>query len=247
MLKDFTFSLEVNINNIHKKYGIKPLPFSNLKSKVQCEKVTKVSDLYSGKNEDTVIFLDETKKSHLCHKSIITFNSNINYHCFWCKFSFTGHPIGCPIRYVSSQAVKNYVSNITKDVYVIKENITKQNRLNLEKSSIEIKENEYYETDGIFCSPNCCQAFINDNKNDPIYVDSSMLLIKMCCEISNNSKIELINPAPHWRLLDVYGGHLNISKFRESFNKVNFEDCGTFKSTIKYCPIGTLFENKIKF
>ena len=42
-----------------------------------------------------------------------------------------------------------------------------------------MQSGEYYETDGIFCSFNCCQSYINDNKHIRLYDNSHMLLLKM--------------------------------------------------------------------
>ena len=61
------------------------------------------------------------------------------------------------------------------------------------------------------------------------------------------TKTIVISPAPHWRILDQYGGHLNIMKFRESFNNIDYECHGNTKPIPNFLPIGTLFEEKIKF
>ena len=81
---------------------------------------------------------------------------------------------------------------IVAEKYLIKENITehKKHLLNSQEnfvfipiksnfSRITVDENEYYETDGIFCSFNCCQAFINENKHNPLYEHSTFLLNKI--------------------------------------------------------------------
>ena len=50
--------------------------------------------------------------------------------------------------------------------------------------------NNYYETDGCFCSFNCCLAFINDNVHNAMYSSSKHLLMKMYYDIFN--KVEKI-------------------------------------------------------
>ena len=213
---------------------------------------TKLTELNSNCNE-LISFLDESKREHNCNVSMIDFISKMNvnllrYHCFWCKFPFETKPIGCPINYVPSQAVKKYFSHISREVYTIKEKITEKLRKKLEKSKndqIKVINNEYYETDGVFCSFNCCQAYINANKHDRTYDKSSILLVKMYNQIMGTENIS-IPPAPHWRTLEQFGGHLNIVKFRNGFGKVDYEKHGNTQS-MKFMPTGVLFEEKIKF
>jgi hypothetical protein len=106
--------------------------------------------------------------------------------------------------------------------YTIQDSITvkKTKELENKESKLSIVHNNYYETDGIFCSFNCCMAYIQENKSiNPLYTNSEMLLLQMY-NMTNNSKENLeIVPAPDWRLLTDFGGHLTIEKFRESFNK----------------------------
>uniref|UniRef100_A0A6C0CZ02 Uncharacterized protein n=1 Tax=viral metagenome TaxID=1070528 RepID=A0A6C0CZ02_9ZZZZ len=245
----FIFTLNnIDINAVLSKYNI---PLACDSANLIPTNVTKLSDLNTDKNTTEVIsFLDESKKMHLCHVCMIDFTTQedvntLKYNCYWCRHKFETKPIGCPIRYVSSQAIKNYISNINKDMYTIKENITSLRRDKLD-TNMKLKEGEYYETDGVFCSFNCCQAFIDDNKRDHMYDNSSMLLAKMYNNLMSTRAV-LINPAPHWRLLTEYGGIIDIKKFRENFNKVEYEYHGITKSSCKFKPIGVMYEEKIKF
>ena len=61
------------------------------------------------------------------------------------------------------------------------------------------------------------------------------------------TKTVIINPAPHWRLLEQYGGNLNIIKYRDGFNKVDYEYHGYTKKLPNFLPLGSMFEEKIKF
>lgn len=170
----------------------------------------------------------------------------LRHNCYWCRHPFETKPIGCPINYISSQAVKNYYSEISKDMYTIKEDITVSKRKTVNDPRISINIKEYYETDGIFCSFNCCKTFIKNNKHDRMYDNSLFLLMKMYNEMMGTT-ISVIDCAPHWRLLTEYGGHLSISEFRNSFNKTNYEEHGYIKITPSFRSIGHLFEEKIKF
>jgi hypothetical protein len=95
--------------------------------------------------------------------------------------------------------------------------------------------NDYYETDGIFCCLECTMAFIKDNKKNSLYVDSEILLNRIA-----GRKVE---PAPHWRLLKSYGGHLDINEFR-TLRNVEYIQSGIHKPFFK--SVAHTFEQKIK-
>ena len=242
----------INLDKVHKKYGIM-LKDSVQNIEKEPNKTTKLSELNTVKGTpDVVSFLDESKRLHICQVSMIDFTSRmevnlLRYHCFWCRHPFNTRPIGCPIKYISSQAVKTYHSHISKDWYTIKQDITKERRKTIRDKHIKVRVGEYYETDGVFCSFNCCQSYINAHTHDRLYDQSSILLMKMYNTMVGNNKIVKISPAPHWRTLEPYGGHMNIVSFRDGFNKVDYECHGTTKPLPKFAPLATLFEEKIKF
>lgn len=271
----YSFTLTgINTGKILHTYGI-DVTSSVDDDKVTSVNTTKISDLNTDKFTPSVVsFLDEAKRLHTCQISMIDFNSGMNvnllrYHCFWCRHPFDTKPIGCPIKYIPSQIENTYHSNISRETYTIKENVTINTRKRIEskkeiKNSVENVEGnesvenresvdsiivnlaEYYETDGVFCSFNCCKSWIDDNKHNRLYDQSMMLLMKMY----NNTvgtRVLSINAAPHWRLLEQYGGNLNIMKFRESFNKIDYECHGNTRKNPTFVPIGTMFEEKIKF
>lgn len=253
----------INTEKIDKKYGISII--SNItQTELQPDnttKLTELSEIECEKSLETISFLDEAKRIYQCNISMIDFNTGkdvnfLKYNCFWCRNPFTTNPIGCPINFVSNKSIKNYYSEVSKDNYTIKENITKlktdmieNNKINntfdfsiikdKNKSNIKIDKDSYYETDSIFCSFNCCKAFILDNKHNVLYNYSEILLNKLLKDICLKSII--INPAPHWRLLTEYGGHLSINEFRENFNKITYTYHGIFK------PIAHVYEEKINF
>ena len=251
--KKYDFVLKnIDIIKINNTYGIE-IPSHDNTEDEKSSNTTKLTELNTLRGTPEVIsFLDESKRLHSCHISMIDFASRMDinllrYHCFWCRHPFDTQPIGCPIKYVSSQAEKKYHSHISRDTYTIKENVTTKRRKNLNESEqISLHIGEYYETDGVFCSFNCCQSWINDNKNNRLYDHSTVLLMKMYNTLMH-TKIIVIYPAPHWRVLEQYGGHLNIIKFREGFNKVEYDCHGNTKKIPNFLPIGTLFEEKIKF
>ena len=253
--KKFIFTLSgVNIDKVNKKYGIDIV--SNIEEdgkKGIPVNSTKICELdTTNKNiPEVVSFLDEAKRPHSCQVSMIDFDSGndtkkLNYNCFWCRHPFETQGIGCPINYVSNKAIKRYYSEISKDTYTIKENITTNRAKDIQDDRIALKEGDYYETDGIFCSFNCCQSFINDNKHNRQYNTSTMLLTNMYNKMMGTKSV-IIMPAPHWRMLSMYGGTMSIDKFRDMFNKMEYDSHGTIKQIPKFVSTGLLFEENLKF
>ena len=255
--KKYMFNLKnVDTEEVDKRFGISIISNINILTDKLPENTTKISDLSLNKNIPEIIsFIDEAKKNHKCSVSMIDFYSKNEFYgmsylqdCFWCRNTIPKNvvAIGCPIKYVHSQIVKSYYSEISKDKYVIKENITKNKQKNIENSNIDINNKNYYITDGIFCSFNCCMAYIKENKFNSLYNMSEMLLLKMYNDI-HPSSIPCIEEAPHWRKLKQCGGDLNIQQFRGSFNKIEYKEYGIIFVIPNFKSIGVLFEEKLKF
>lgn len=258
MPKKYQFLLRgVSTDVIDKRFGLTTTSISD-QNDTMPKNTTKISELSTSKNKDELIsFIDESKKSHKCTVSMIDFDSgkerdtrcqgSQTYYCFWDKSPIPQSitPIGCPIKYMSSQIIKNYYSEISKDYYTIKENVTEKRLREIisdKKHPFTVVNRNYYITDGVFCSFNCCMAYILSNKHDSMYSLSSMLLLKMYFDMFK-VRCDTIEPAPMWRKLKMFGGDLSLTEFRQSFNKVEYVCHGhvTCKS------IGTLYEEKLKF
>lgn len=241
----------VDIDKIHKLYNIGIVSNINAPSN-NSDNITTISELSPLSEPSTVTIIDEFKKSKRYIVSWIDISSHCELEtettkrCFWCRNSFSSVPVGCPIRYFPSQIQKSYHSEITKDMYNIKENISDSQCKRLDDyandSNINVRINKkgYYEVDGVFCSFNCCCSFIKDNKHDKLYSNSFYLLYKMYIDLFDASPIK-ITPAPSWRLLKEYGGHLSIEEFRSKFNTVEYVKKDFFRN-IK--AIAHLFEEK---
>jgi len=238
----------INTKEVEKKFNISLI--SNIDSIDEIgdmddsANVTKLTELET----ESISFQDQSKKIHTCRISMIDYSSckstkEIRYNCFWCRYSFEGEPIGCPIEYVPNTAIKKYFSEISRDNYVIKEHITSNKNI---LDSLVLKKKNYYISDGVFCSFNCALAFAKDNKHKKMYDNSIILLNKIMKKITDNLKFE-IDPAPHWRLLKDYGGYMSIDEFRNSFNKSYFHPHGIIKTVPKFKSVGWLYEKKLKF
>ena len=265
----YVFTLKgINTEKIDQKYGITIVSniSQNIDQPLNTTTITELTELNKDTSIDIISFLDESKRLFQCNVSMIDFyNKNCietlkGYICYWFRHQFSSKPIGCPINYVSSKVVKSYHSEVSKDDYMIKENITRYKSekigetdlfMTKNKSHIAMHKDEYFVTDGLFCSFNCCKAFIKDNKHNNMYEQSDSLLIKLYKDMNVDSnelsKIIKINPAPSWRMLKEYGGQLTIEEFREKFNKCTYDFYGTVNIQSLFKPMGMLYEEKINF
>jgi hypothetical protein len=241
MAKKRLFILKgVDYQAVNNKYGLVLMSNIETEFKGNSGAKTNISDVIQSEPKYAISFLDENKKEYNCVSTMVDLSSNgvlptsTSICCFWCRHPFLSVPIGCPTKYVNSYVEKSYVSQITKDEYYIKENVTEK-KLNKIVTTANTKKNiniiptekNYYITDGIFCSFNCVLAFINDNKTNIFYKESPHLLSHLYRDFTGNnlsigSNGDKLIPAPHWRLLKNYGGFMDINEFRNSFNFANY-------------------------
>lgn len=219
---------------------------------------TKITELaHKTIEQQTFSYLDESKKEHLCILTMIDQTDNqqlsekTSIYCFWCRSGFDFRPIGCPIKYIPNRIMKSYYSEITKDNYILRESVTIQqsesNDAMYKDHNMDMTAHDFYITDGIFCSFNCCLAFILDNHNNPIYTDSEQLLNNLYIEFFGMKDIQPILPAPSWRILKDYGGNLSIDEFRRNFYKIEYKNIDNMiYPFIKFRPVGFLFEKQIR-
>ena len=220
------------------------------------QNTTNIDDLDFGKKHNEIVsFLSENKNTVKCNISMIDYKNknpidkNIKYKCFWDRNYIPDNiqPVGCPIKYIPNRCTKIYHSEINKEKYIINENVTEKRSkeiLNRNDKKYNIENRDIYECDGIFCSFNCCYAFLleYENKKNPLYKNSESLLLKIYYQLNNNDINTKIIPAGHWRTLVEHGGNITIEKLRENFNKIEYIDHG-----IIFLSCGRLFEDKIKF
>lgn len=193
---------------------------------------------------------DEIKR----HKELWTYPHDLNRNwseirCHWDHHTFENAKethVVCPLNYIPKQVAmksQNEISTRVGDTttlnFMIKENVPRSKdieKLDAKRSNLIEITSGYYETDGIFCSPECCLAFINDQKSKAggsKYMDSERLLHSML------GLTERVIPANNFRLLREYGGKLTIERFRNSNRSVTYEYHGT---TVL---ISHLFEKKL--
>ncbi|NDE14257.1 hypothetical protein EBZ80_04930 [bacterium] len=251
-MKKHILVFRINKEAIDSQYNIPGLFRQNLKK-------TRIMDITEKEKPTYFSFLDESKRDHHC---VISMRSYLDHetlpdttslHCFWCRHSFPYHPIGCPIEYVSPRVSKTYHSEITKDRYVLRENLSPTQLRRLQdnakidinhNSQYAVSANDFYLTDGLFCSFNCCLAYIRMNSQNPLYSNSEVMLKKIYHDVFGSESLPLVE-APSWRLLKNYGGHITIEEFRKTFYKVDYYDSNNIIFP-KARSVGFLFEKQIK-
>lgn len=247
--KKNTFILkDIDSIEIDKKYSIKPLDKIVDNTDVIPVNTTKIDELsHMSKQNYFFPFIDEGRKHCVTMIDSITKKNIQTQCCFWCRHTFNTSPVGCPIEYVSSKLIQTHTSEITKEKYTIHQLVSRETyRSHADIDDVVFVNNDYYVTDGSFCSFNCCLAFINDNVHNATYSKSKHLLMKLYVDIF--SSVDKINPAPSWRLLKDYGGFMTIQEFRESFTNYVYTDTKKFISTPpRVTPVGYVYEQQYIF
>jgi hypothetical protein len=218
---------------------------------------TRITDLSLKAQEQQIFsYLDESKKDHQCIITMMNHDNQdqlplrTNQRCFWCHHTFEYRPLGCPIKYIPHRITKHYYSEMTKDNYTLRENISllqySMNKKLYDEKKMDIVQQDCYVTDGIFCSFNCCLAFILYNHSNPFYVYSEQLLNNIYMDLFGKN-VHPILPAPSWRILKEYGGILTIEEFRKNFYKIDYKDMDNIIFPfLKFRPSGFLFEKQIR-
>jgi hypothetical protein len=232
-MSKYIFTLRnINIENVNNRCGL------NIQTNDNNHK-TNLNDIIEDFSKK-INFYDETKDNHTCQLSIVNLNSTQIYHCFWDHHPIEKEKFTCPIKYIPTYVTKHYYSYTSKNNFLIKERVKYHKDYEYE---IVLNNEGYYECEGVFCSWECIIAYIKDNWHNPKY-NQSLMLVGKIYEEQTGQKYLKINPAPHWRLLKVYGGSLAIKEFRKSFGYLQFIEYGTKYPLSK--PIGYLYEENVK-
>jgi len=251
--KKFTFTIEnIDHTNLDELYELTIQ--SNFDSKpIQSTDITHLDGIDDERKYFS--YLDESKRERRCLLTMVNLIGNVlgmstSNECFWCRHPFPYIPIGCPIKYLPTKINKKYFNKITEEYYLLRGYISTKDKEKLKKMNtddiVTVENTKCFLVDGTFCSFNCCKAFINDNKKNPIYSRSNNLLSYMYKIIFNCEN--KIKPADHWRLLSKVGGSLSIEQFRNNFYKITHEDLNNIITEIPNMKIiSHLYEQHIKF
>lgn len=197
--------LEINPSVLDGEYGFDKSPISQ---------TTRISDL---QNKD-ITFQKDSKTTYQVKVTSAAFKKPLStsYTCFWDTCEFSHEPVYCPVQLKVSPEMKEYTSTINNKVYKIQDTI-----------NTALENGQEVFVDGLFCSVECCLSFIRAHRQEQLYKDSEMLL-HYVYQCSN------IKPAPHWRLLEKYGGNMTVDAFRKSFVNLTYQLDGLFFLPLYY-------------
>jgi hypothetical protein len=54
-------------------------------------------------------------------------------------------------------------------------------------------------------------------------------------------------PAPHWKMLEKFGGNLTLEDFRQNTNKNSYVYHGKSRVNVSFSPLATWYEENLKF
>lgn len=204
-----------------------------------------ISEILHEKSKRNLYFLDARKIPNKLWGTMIDVTTNgclpssVQKPCWWCRHNFQTRPIGCPLRY-----------NPHKTTGIEKERFDEKSKA----AGLDCETNDFFETEGYFCSFPCCKAYILDQTTTVKYKDSAMLLTLLYVKIYGESSLtsngrykDSIFPcAPTWKILKDYGGHLTIGEFRSSFGRLEYEPTVNTRRPYMYCSSQYISEKKIK-
>lgn len=156
-----------------------------------------------------------------------------NEYCWWCRSSFTTHPIGCPLRYHSENLPP------LKKKRAIKR---------LLDANLPVDDGiDFFETEGIFCTFPCVKAYIIDNlsKSDNNDYRRSLTLLTFMYQKLMGEK-QMIPAAGSWKTLINYGGHLTPEEFRSASGLLEYTVTPNARRPLMYSSGFYIREKRLK-
>lgn len=147
--------------------------------------------------------------------------------CWWCRYEFSNPPLGGPTVYHPNSSDdpkrKREIDRYFRDL------------------NINSDTNDYFESEGIFCSFPCMKAyFINEAINGRLK-NSLTLITLLHSKLCGSRVCPQIPRAPDWRLLERHGGPLTIEEFRNAHPRFTYRPSVNVKRPFSF-PSALLFE-----
>lgn len=193
----------------------------------------------SKKSKRSIMFLDPHKAQVKFWGIMIDMTDNgplprySSKPCWWCRNKFSYHPLGCPVRY-------NNHKNKGLDKERIEERIAELN-ISLENG------NDFFETEGIFCTFPCVKAYILDQiskTKSPKYKKSLTLLTLLYLKLVGN--VTTIPTAGSWKLTTDWGGHMTPNEFRSSTGLLEYTETVNTRRPYMFCSSTLVREKRVK-
>lgn len=100
-----------------------------------------------------------------------------------------------------------------------------------------VDKKHIFSVDGIFCSYNCVQAYINTSIHLVEFKDCTRLLQIMVAELTGTQPVP-ITPANPWQFLSIFGGQMSVEQFREQNKTTKCLE----KNVVQTFPQTTVFQ-----
>lgn len=246
--EEFTFTLSnIDVAKIDKNFNMDKMKDFGCcdKNNIVFEETTSLEKLgiSSLRREPITTTIAKDKRKIHTYITLIDIVSNkqipteTNIPCHGCHRKFKSQPIGIPIDFHPSfYQSKNDITKIKR--------LTTNEKNNIDKQSLNIVENDYFDTEGIVCSFNCIITCIEDNPS-PIYKKTPSLISLLYKKIFDVYPDQKILKSPSWKMRDEYGGPLSDKEFEQSLQTIQFSDTNQCQKVQRLLnPIGKIFDIK---
>ena len=154
-----------------------------------------------------------------------------NKPCKNCHHAYETHPIGCPIKYVPHN---------TNDVMRAKI------ELFLKSNNIPSESTDYFEVEHMFCSFPCVKSYIiyklSTNPSSYSYTNALTYLTLLYKRLFSLKTTVSIPCAHDIDTLQVYGGHLSITEYRENVGILQFDRLTNAKRPLMFASLSYIEE-----
>lgn len=233
------FTLHVDYTELNRIIGLNSIAKSA--SVVYPENITKIEAVFGSKDTNlsgsTFSFLDPSKKQKrwvmtmkdAMLKTTLPEKLTKSVKCWWCHDSFVDKPLGCPLEiYDIGKKTISFYSHANKKDVVLPVQTT------IGESSED--ETRFYITKGYFCSWGCLLSYGHSVKKNQEHRECIQLIYQMYREYGGEGTI---SPAPHFSLLEEYGGPLSREEFKTKYESYTLTGNNYVRRMI---PAGELVE-----
>lgn len=198
------------------------------------------------KENKTMVFSDVNKEQIRYYINMIdSIHDDVvprftNAPCWWCRSPFKSNSVACPIR---------YCRDLSPDDEGIDALNYKRIQEKLKQANLPSDTNDFFETEGLFCSFPCVKAYIIDQLSrtkSGKYKRALTLLTFMYQKLMNPDNVAVIPSAPHWKMLSDYGGHLTVDEFRLIHGNYEYEETVNVKRPYMYTCSSYFQERRVK-
>jgi hypothetical protein len=229
---------DINIKDVITKcYFYKQKKVTSFKPIIS--QISPLDSLLCENSDKYCLFTDSFQKENKLWINLFQYNNDgiscmprsTTLPCWWCRMTFSSHPLGVPLKYHCEQNMTDLMKSRLVAVF--------------KKQNLPTSELNFFEVEGNFCSFCCIESYIKENaKLYSRYKKSSTLN----CLMYQKCKGELLSIpcSPSWKMRKEYGGHLTDEKYRACIGILYFLDTVNLKRPLLYSCHEYIEEKKVK-